>query len=75
MMSSILPSLATAAAVVICSTSTIAQAVDPRINAPEQKLNNPERGGLRLQFQRQGVQPGVAVKPPAPTAESSSSIV
>ena len=64
----ILPSLATAAALLICSTSAIAQSVDARINAPEQRLNNPERGGLRLQYQRQGVQPGVTIKPPAPAA-------
>src|SRR5215203_4757592 len=68
LLSSIVPSVATAAAVVIFSTSTIAQPVDARINAPEQKLNNPERGGLRLQYQRQGVQPGVAIKPAPPTA-------
>jgi hypothetical protein len=53
---------------VICSTSAIAQPVDARINAPEQKLNNPKCGGLRLQYQRQGVQPGVAIKPAPPTA-------
>ena len=68
LMSSILPSVATAAAVVICSTSAIAQPVDARINAPEQKLNNPERGGLRLQYERQGAQPGVTIKPGTPTA-------
>jgi hypothetical protein len=67
LMCSVLPSAATAAAVIIWSTSAFAQAVDPRINGPEQKLNNPERGGLRLQYERQGVQPGVTVKPPAPT--------
>ena len=55
-------------ALVFCTTSAIAQTVDPRINGPEQKLNNPERGGLRLQFQRQRVLPGVTVRPPAPGA-------